>query len=267
MGSSPMDELSRELRALAVAWPVTPPLADRAAARLADGAGAASGGGERRRRRPSGRGLGRRPAVAIAAVLALAIAGTLAASPDGRSAVLEWLGLRGARVERGEPAARPVPRRPLGADLGLGVRTSLAGARARAGFRLAVPTDPSLRAPDAVYESAGRVALVYGPRPGLPRTSASGAGLVVEQLRGGTGPLVEKVIGPDARAQRLRIDGARALLLTGEHGVAYETPEGFVVGEQRIAGSTLLVERGPVLVRLEGDLDAAEAVRIVRSLR
>src|SRR4051794_5964625 len=97
------DRLESRLRALEVQWPVTPDLAARIEPRL---------------REPEGRRW------RLAAVVAVLLAG-LAASP-ARSALLDVLGLRGARVERREPPAAPTatPGR-LGSGLRLGRATTL----------------------------------------------------------------------------------------------------------------------------------------------
>ncbi|HTE58843.1 MAG TPA: hypothetical protein VK631_00740, partial [Solirubrobacteraceae bacterium] len=79
-----MADLQKELTALAVEWPATPELADGVLTRLESPA-----------RAPRRRRLAWRPALAYGlAALAAAFALTMVASPDARSAVLEWLGLK-----------------------------------------------------------------------------------------------------------------------------------------------------------------------------
>jgi hypothetical protein len=249
-----MPDLDRELRALSVEWPETPDIAAAVAARLREAPPA------RRRWRP-------RPALAyaLAAVLAAAAIG-LAASPSARSAILEFLGLKSVRVERREPRAALGP-----VDLDLGRRVSLDEARRRAGFDVLVPGLPPLRAPDAAYVDTGpfRVALVYGARPGIPRSPETRVALLVVELRAEVGPLVQKSIGEGTRLDRFRIDGDPAYYISGRvHGFAYEDERGSGHFEEpRLAGNVLLVERGGLLLRIEGRVSRDQAVRIVRSMR
>src|SRR5204863_8879008 len=112
------------------------------------GSGGTRGPGRRvcRGRAPAPR-MGPRPvAVAIGALAAgLAIAGTLAAAPGVRARIADWLGIGAERIERVERLPDVGP----GRDVGLGRRTTLAGARRSAG--VPVPAIAALGAPDAVY--------------------------------------------------------------------------------------------------------------------
>ena len=228
-----MADLHAELSALAVEWPETPDLTDGVLARLDAPA--------RRRRAPRWR-----PALAygLAAVLA-AFAVTMAASPDARSAVLEWLGLKSVKVERREP-------RPTDSGLQLGTPVTLEEARRRAPF-LALPA--ALGEPSAVHAGHESVSLVYdGP-------------LLVQEFPARVEPFIEKTIGVGARLERLRVGGAPAYWITGAHGFAYERDGAGSFESQRIAGNTLLVERpGGLLIRVEGDVDRARAVAIAASV-
>ena len=241
-------ELERELRALAVEWPQTPDVADRVVARLAH---------ERPR--------WRRRLAAAAAALVVAAGAAMAVEP-ARSAVLDWLGFGSVRIEHRQP--RIVP----GARLGLGTPVTLAAARAAVDFPVTVPAD--LGPPDQVLldpDATGgpRVSLVYAPAPGRPAI-APGAGVLVTQLRGRTSTAIVKAVGPGTTLERLTVDGAPAIFLSGDpHGVIFEPRPGeLVFEEERRAADVLLVDRADgVLVRIEGRLDRAAAVRIARSLR
>jgi hypothetical protein len=228
-----MADLHRELTALAVEWPETPDLAEGVLARL-DTAPPA-----RRRARW-------RPALAygLAALLA-AFAVTMAASPDARSAVLEWLGLKSVEIEREEP-------RPTDSGLDLGTPVTLDEARRRVPF-VALPE--ALGEPDAVHVRGDSVALVYaGP-------------LLVQEFPARVEPFIEKTIGTGAELERLEVDGAPAYWIEGAHGFAYEGAGGGAFEEQRIAGNTLLVERGDgLLVRVEGDVSRDRAVEVASSV-
>jgi hypothetical protein len=208
-----------------------------------------------------------------AAALLAALGITMAASPSARSAILEWLGLKSVKIERKAPTATPQPQRgQLGENLLLGDTVSLDEARRRAGFTVRVPS--ALPSPDAVYfdgppPPGGRVSFVYRPQPGLTRSPQTGTGLLVSEWRATVTPVVEKAAG-GAKLERFEVDGDRAFFISGSpHGVAWVDADGGVdFEEQRLAGNTLLVERADgLLLRVEGDLNRASAVRVARSLR
>jgi hypothetical protein len=249
-----MRELHDELTALSIEWPATPDLAAAVTARLAAPAPA-------RARRAW------RPALAYAlAALAAAFALTMAASPDARSAVLEWLGLKSVKIERREPSAPPPAPGKLGAGLGLGTPATLAEARRNSPF-LRVPAAAGLGRPDAIYVGAGSVSLVYGKRPGYARSETTGAAVLVQEFRARVGPFIEKTLGSGTRLERLRIGGDPAYFITGAHGFAYQQGEQVNFEDQRLAGNTLLLERADgLLIRVEGDLSRDRAVAIAESV-
>jgi hypothetical protein len=261
-------DLARELRDARVRWPATPDFAGR----LELTAEAQAAPARRRRARPLRLPRGRvRRALAAALVL---LAGAFAI-PPARAAILDVLGLGGARIERREPTATPRPVPPgarLGARLGLGQATTAAAAARAAGFRPAPPR--ALGAPDAVFFAAsppagGRVSYLYrAGRAGLPRAAATGAGLLVTEMRATVTPFLEKLAGAGTRVRRLRVDGDPAFWLSGaEHGFAYSTGSGGAFEDQRLAGRTLLVERGDgLLIRIEGRVTLRRAVRTMRSI-
>lgn len=251
-----MPDLERELRELRVAWPDTPDLAAAVSERLA------AAPAPRAPRRPLAWPAWRIAVAAVAVLIAVVMA-----VPPARSAVLEWIGISSVQIERREPR----PSR-FGADLNLGRPVTLEQARRRAGFPVGVPA--ALGEPDAVYFSPDpaartRVDFVYRPRPGLPRASTTGAGLLVTQLRASAEPAIQKTIGASATLERLRVDGDPAYFISGsEHGFAYLAEGSMAFEPQRLAGNTLLVDRADgVLLRVEGELSRAEAIRIAASVR
>jgi hypothetical protein len=250
-----MAELHEELTALRVDWPATPDIAAAVAARLEQPVAA-------RRTRPR-----RRPLLAYGlAALAAAFALTMAASPDARSAVLEWLGLKSVKIERREPSAPPPRPGELGAGLGLGTPVTLEQARDGAPF-LRLPAGDALGRPDAIYLRDESVSLVYGERPGIAPSATTGAALLVQEFPARVGPFIEKTIGQATRLDRLRIAGDPAYFIAGAHGFAYQSEREVNFEEQRLAGNTLLVERADgLLIRVEGDLDRDRAVAIARSI-
>jgi hypothetical protein len=248
-----MRDLERDLAALEVEWPPTPDLAALVVPRLP----------ARRRRAWLKRG---------AAALVVLVAGGLAASPAARSALGDLLGLHGAQVRR-----EPVPPRPaahpgrLGSGLRLGRPVTLAQARARVRFKVTLP--PGLGAPDAVWlaEARGqlaRVSLIYGRRPGIPVSPHTNVAVLVSAFRARVTPVLQKSVGNGAKL--IAVPGGRAYAITGRpHGFAWAGPDGqFGFEERRLAGTTLLVERGDgVLVRVEGELPLSRLRRLGVQLR
>lgn len=249
-------DLDSELRDLgaAIELPPTPDLARAVRARL-----------EPAPRRPRRRAL---RALALATLAVLVPAATvLAASPAARDAVLDWLGLGGAKVER----VPRLPRLPPGARIDLGPQVALRTARERAPFGVLVPA--LLGTPDAVHLHAGTaagpvVSLVYRPGPRLPPTPETGVGLLVREWRGQVErERVQKLVV--GGAERVRVGRARGLWLSGgPHVVLFRTRDGNVVEQPgRLAGNTLLLARGDRLVRLESSLPRREALAVAASMR
>jgi hypothetical protein len=248
-----MRDLHEELTALSVDWPATPDLAAAVTARLEQAAPA--------------RRVWWRPALAYGlAAIAAAFALTMAVSPDARSAVLEWLGLKSVKIERREPTAPPPRPGRLGAGLGLGTPVTLEQARRSSPF-LRMPAADGLGRPEAIYRGARSVSLVYGERPGYARSTTTGAAVLVQQFRARVGPFIEKTLGQGTRLDRLRVGGDPAYFITGAHGFAYEGGADVRFEDQRLAGNTLLVERADgLLIRVEGDLTRERAVAIAASI-
>ena len=247
-----MSALERELVLLRdeVAWPPTPDLAGAVAARLA------SEPPRRARPRPALPLL--RPAtVALVALAVVAVlAATLAASPGVRARIADWLGIGAVRIERVErlPDVGPA------ADLGLGRRTTLAGARRAA--RVPVPTVAVLGAPDAVYVDTATidraVSVVYLARPGLP-AATKGIGALLTVIPGGDVGIVKKLLGTGTTVAPIDVNGAPGVFVSGERHVI-EPPN-------RLAGNTLLWVSDGATYRLETALGRAGALRLARSVR
>src|SRR5829696_45205 len=261
-------DLAADLR-----FPPTPDLAAAVSARLEAGpARAPAGRRSLARRWPAWLAGWRRLAVAGLAVVLLAAA-VLAASPGTREAVARRLGLRGIGVELGGPP--PTASTSAGArlDLGLGERVTLEEARRRVAFPVLVPAAAGFDRPDAVFVDAtvpagGRVDLVYRARPGLPASSFTDAGLLITQFRGEPEPdFIKKVTGA-GMVQVVTVGGEPGYFFSGEpHFFSYRDTAGqFREERTRLAGNTLIWQRGDLTLRLEGDLPLAEAVRIAESM-
>ena len=254
-----MSELERRLTQLGreLDWPETPDLVSDVRQRLASPAPAGH-------RRPIV--FRRSLAIALASLLLLA-GGVVAAVPDARDAVLEFFGLQGATVER-----RPsIPSAPELRVLQLGQRTTLDRAGGELGFTPLVPS--AAGRPDDIFVSTrapgGEVSLTYAPAPGMPATGGTGLGLLVSEFRGDLAPeYVGKIAAQTTRIERLRMDGDRAVWIEGApHLFFYRPPDSdFAESELRLANSVLLLERGKLLVRLEGAFSRERALELARSL-
>ena len=279
-----MTELERALLELDVAWPATPDLAaavsTRIAAEVAGGDALGEPGrldGLRRRatraRRGGGRRLGTargwRPRLAAAAVAVLVLGGgTLAVSPEARSTVRRWLGLGSVEIRRG-PVPTPRPRPPAGAALRLGRPVSLAAARRAANLPVRAPA--AVGAPDAVYlgtlpDGQPSVSLVYAPRPGLKRSDVTGVAMLVQVFRARVTPFIQKTIGAATKVEHVSVAGARGYWIEGANGFAYESHGAIDYETQRVADTTLLVERRGVLIRVEGTMSRALSMAIAATI-
>jgi hypothetical protein len=237
-------ELELALRRLGdeLDWPETPDL---------------TAGVRRRLEAPPEPRFWRRTLAVALAVLVVAV-GAIMAVPPARTAILDWLGFGGVEIRR----VSELPQVPSEGRLVLGERVSLDRARALAEHPVLVPDEAGYEQPDAVYVdpfAPGRpVALVYGPLE-RPR-------LLVLEFR--AAPLIEKALLGETRVEQVTVDGARGLWIEGpRHEFFYRTLEREAMRDtQRLAGNTLLWTRGPLTLRIEGDLSKAEAIRIAESM-
>jgi hypothetical protein len=255
--------------AAAIEFPPTPDLAGAVGARLADAPAPAPA-----RRRP-GRawltGWRRLAAAGLAAVLLAAA--VLVASPGTREAVARRLGLRGIDIRIGGPPPTATTRAGQRLDLGLGERVTLEEARRRVGFPVLVPGAPGFQQPDAVFvddlPAGGRVDLVYRARPDLPASPFTDAGLLVTQFQGRWTPeFLKKVISMGV-VEEVTVGGEAGYWFSGEpHFFTYRDAAGeFREERTRLAGNTLIFQRGELTVRLEGRLSREAAVAVAESMR
>ncbi len=236
-GGGAVSELEARLSELVVEWPEAPDVAPRVRARL-----------EARPRRRLW------PRIAIpVAVLAL-----VAAVPPARSTVLDWLGLDGVKIERVPKAPTPAPsiRRWTSAI------ACHSRARSSSPASSARPT-PSTAPPATSSRSCtARAAACRSPR-------TRGAGALLTQLPGRTNEIyIRKFAGPDTTIERVTVDGEPGFWLAGvSHGVLYEHSSGDVrEAPSRLAGNTLIWQRGAVTLRLEADITKERALAIARSV-
>jgi hypothetical protein len=194
-------------------WPPTPDVAPAVLARI-----------------EAAQPVGRRPRrIALAVALAVLVpAGGALAIPDVR----RWLGLEHVQIER-VPGPEPRGERPPPHELG--PRVSLAEAARRAGFEPIVP--PALGTPRAVRERDGVITLLYGR-------------VRLSEVQGEFGrDVLRKTLSAGERVRRV----PGGVFIRGRHFYAYVDRLGeFVTGETRVAGRTLIIERGGLVLRLEG---------------
>jgi hypothetical protein len=240
-----VSRVETDLRALAllVEWPDTPEVAADVAALIAAP--------------PARRRTSRRLGLALALVL-LAVVVAMAV-PPARSAILDWLGLGSARIERVDE----LPALQLTAPVELlGQPTTLADARRRAGFPVAPPPRGEA-APDEVR-------VVDGRRVSYVWLDGDRIRLLVTQVPGllQRGAILGKLIPPSATIERFEIDGDGAVFLSGgPHAVYLLGPSGsFEEDHGWLAGNTLLVDRGGATLRIEGELDRERAVEFAREI-
>ena len=241
-----MSELERALGVLAreLDVPETPDLATAVLAQL-----------EPRTPRRVERG---RWIVAVAVVVLAALTASLAI-PDARAALFRLLSIGGERIELVDELSEV----PVGDDLelGLGERVTLEEARRRSSF---TPRELE-ESPDRVYlGERGTVWFLYGA-PERPRLLLAQSTLLPPQ----EALLLKKLVAPDTRVERVRVDGSVGIFLSGEaHFLVMLDEYGFPVEESaRLARDVLIWEREDVGFRLEGDFELQEALRIAESLR
>jgi hypothetical protein len=270
-------ELERALADLGahLEHPSTPPLAEAVLARISEPAPRAAPS-----RRPLGwpawTGWAGRPGwrriAAVTLALVVLAAGIVVATPSAREAVARRLGLPGVAIHLGGQVP-PVTSLPpgVGANLDLGRRVTLEQAGATASFGVLVPTAAGFDRPDAVYLSddlpGGRVDFVYRPRPGLPTSPGTGVGLLITQFSADL--MVEKIAKGTNEVRMVNVGGETGYWFgPGEHFFTYLDRGGGVRNDtSRLAGPTLLWSRGPVTLRLEGQLNLSRAVEIASSMR
>lgn len=192
--------------------------------------------------------------LALAFAVVLAVAGAvLALSPAARSAFLEIFRIRGATVERVETLPAVQAQR-----LDFGERVGRAEAERRAGFRLLDLGGE----PDAIFvRPDGLASVVYGD-PSRPR-------LVLSQARGAIYEgFIKKTGGRDTTISYVTVNGEPGLFVDGaDHVVMFRDETGAISNERTyLAGTVLLWNRGPLLLRLEGDLTRAQALELARSV-
>lgn len=228
----------------------------------------------------------RRQAAWAAALLILALAGLMAV-PSVRAAVIDFIQVGAIRIFLAAPATKtPSPPEngtatapafnppaatpslstfeaqatPLASLLDLSGETTLAEARAKAGFTLKLPTyPPGLGLPQHVYlqDLNGPVILmawVNLKHPGKVR-------LVLQEF--GPGTFAEKVAPEEIQATT--VNGNDAVWTTGPYLLV--SKDGQYLFQRLIEGHVLIWTEGDITYRLETDQTMDEARKIAESLR
>jgi hypothetical protein len=204
--------------------------------------------------------------------LPLLVAATaVAATPALRHRIERLLGLRGVEIHR----ATRLPSVPRQQTLHLGKPIKLEAAGRAVGFHVLVPTLGALGKPDAVYVArgfptpGGQVTLAYGSRPGFPRRRLTSVALLLSEFRARSLPYMDKTAAGATNVVPVRIDGGRGFWLAGApHVQVYRGKDGTIRPDTlRLAGNTLVWERGPLTLRLEGAGSMRQALAVARSLR
>jgi hypothetical protein len=185
----------------------------------------------------------RRAAGIAALVLVVGLAATMAV-PDARTAVLRFLGIKGAtviRVDELPPAASAVPE--------FGESVAIAEAERVVGFR---PLLIDGRSPDDVRIdrfSPVFIVLLYG-EPGVRL-----------RLTETVGGMIEKYARVEQRVERVEVNGEPGIWIEGRH-VVFEP-----FGLPRLSGNVILWEQEGLTLRLEGRFTKEQALDLARSVR
>lgn len=275
-------QLEAVLRAssVAIAWPTaspagSPDVATRVRARIV--AGETARPRPWRLWRPARRGL----VLALAALLVLAaIAGAVG------------LGLPGLRIILGEPPVSPPPSVPVpsgtgqsgvptptpppgapGSTLRLGDPVALADVETLTGFPPALPTDPAIGPPDAVYVDRSRsnqVAFVWAPSAGLPETRDRGVGLILMRFDGRMDEgYHQKLVGLGVTLEPVTVSGRAGFWISGDpHFFFYVRKDGATIGDdRRWVGDALVWSDGTLTYRIESALGRDATIELAETIR
>ena len=230
-----MTELERQLLALEIAVPEEPDLAPAVLVQI------------------EGRPFPwRRAAVLAIAVAAVAIAAAFAV-PQARTSILRFFHLGAATVERVDTLPPAVERSKT---KGLGRALPLEAAERAVGFRLALPGVRPARA----YVLGDELASVF--------LHARGQTVLLSELRSSNELLLKKMAGGATFVEPAEVGGSPGLWIAGAtHTLTYvDSRFGYHQQAILVRGNVLLWIRGPLTLRLEGELTKAQAVELAASI-
>jgi hypothetical protein len=213
--------------------------------------------------------------VAILALIVLAAIATALAVPASRTAIADFFGIEGIRIEfHGDAPEVPATPTSIGGSLLLGEEVTMAEASDAAPFAVVAPADDATGEPDEVYlnrrSGATVVGLLWQATDALPEIGDTGVGMLLLEIEADADDelFVKKIVGGGDFATTT-IDGSMGFWI--QNGVlAVEPVEGLLhdlLGpEARRSGNVLIWSDGEVTYRLETSLPMADAVRIAESL-
>ncbi|MCI0542863.1 MAG: hypothetical protein L0Z49_00280 [Actinobacteria bacterium] len=199
----------------------------------------------------------RRPQVWLrVAVVALIVVVTFAvATPWGRQAVANLLGVTGITIRWGETTAE------IGDELDLGEMVNLQEAMGRVGFPLLVPDDPPATIYHDVMPSGGAIHMVWAADEPLPAGDGD-IGVLYSQFQVSGSDGYFKTVD-DSTVETMTVRGLAGFWIEGaEHYLAYWDEEPPIEESTRLAGNVLAWHENGVTHRIEtrGDLDSALAL-------
>jgi len=212
---------------------------------------------------------------AMAAVAVLVILATLLAYTPTRTAIADWLNLHiNIRRTSALPTPSPLPSGTLGSNLGLGTHTTLNGAQANVKWHVLVPGQ--LGPPDAVYlqlppdgPSGGEVSLVYASSPGTPVSTETGVAVLVTEARGRVNEqFFGKMLNDATTIEQVTVNGHPGWWISGQpHDFVFIASDGSARYETlRLATNTLVIDDAGTIVRIEGHMTKAQALKIAGTL-
>lgn len=197
----------------------------------------------------------RRLVPALAVVLVTVF--SLLATPWGRQAVADLLGVAGIRIEW-STATTP----PAGAGLDLGVEVPLEGAADLVDFDPLIPG--AFDRPDAVYRDAvpdgGRLTMVWATSDHVEILY----GQFTAEVDAG---VLGKRLDPETTLRRITLRGVPGFWIEGAHVVAYLDRDGtFREDTTRLAGNVLIWSEAGVTHRIESTMTLDEVLAVAESL-
>jgi hypothetical protein len=196
-------------------------------------------------------------AVVLAAVTTLLLAAVAAALV---------LALPGLRIT----ITPELPTPTLGTRLALGEPAAADTLSTRATFTVHLPR--TLGTPDEAYVAAdGRVVtLLYAADRSLPEIGGTGIGLLLQQFDGtlDSGQVEKLVPEVGATVAPVEVAGEPGFWIEGHpHVVRFIDPSGAEgMAPSRLAGDTLVWERGGILYRIESELGRAATIQVAETI-
>lgn len=213
-------------------------------------------------------------AVVVLAILAALIVAL--ALPTSRSAIAEFFGIEGIRIEFGQDAMQDLPGTPtsIGGSLLLGERSTLEAAMDAAPFDIVVPGDATIGEPEETYlnqrSEVTVVGMLWKTNDELPEIGSTGVGMLLLEIESEDDAviLMKKAVSSSAFETA---DVGDAFGFWIENAVLTVEPvEGLMLDllepSQRRSGNVLIWSDGETTYRLETQLPQEDTVRIAESL-